>query len=759
MSTRETTGETRGDEGKRLVVVSNRLPVTLKRAGDGWRTERSTGGLATAMGPLLERTKGIWIGWSGEASGASDERRERTLARWAERDRYFAVDLSADVAHGFYEGYANQTLWPLFHHFPSLLNFNPDDWRAYTEANRRFRDVVVEHLRPDDIVWIHDYQLLLLPQLLREAVPDARIGFFLHIPFPTSAVFRLLPRREELLEGLLGADYLAFHTYSYLQHFRTSALRVLGLDSRMDGVEVGGRTVKLDARPIGLAPEHFTKLLTTDEPTKQRLAELRESFKGQQILLAVDRLDYTKGIPHRLRTFRRLLAEHEELRRRVTLIQVAVPSREVIPMYKELRQEVDELVGIINGEYGTPDWTPIVYMRRAVPPEELAALYAAAQLAWVAPLRDGLNLVAKEYVACQRDGEGVLVLSEFAGAAAEMGEAFLVNPYDEERTAETIARALALPADERRERMIALTKRVVRNNVFAWGERFIANLSAAASARVERPSERPERLPHDAVVAAFEGARQRRLLLDYDGTLVSYASRPQEAVPPRGLVELLARLAADPANTVAVISGRGRDNLEKWLGQVEGLWLAAEHGALMRSPETLSWETFREGYTDEWKTQVSPVLEHFTDRAPGSFIEEKEFSMVWHYRLTDPEFGEWLANELVTNLEQMLAETELRAYRGEKSVEVKMIWANKGEVLARLAEAGDAASFCLAAGDDRTDEDLFARLPEDAWTIHVGSKRTRARYCLSNPHELRALLEAFADAATFERAASVSADG
>jgi trehalose 6-phosphate synthase/phosphatase len=294
--------------------------------------------------------------------------------------------------------------------------------------------------------------------------------------------------------------------------------------------------------------------------------------------------------------------------------------------------------------------------------------------------------------------------------------------------------------------MTALHKRVVRNNVFAWGDRFIANLREAANTRVGNFSEKPQSLPVEDAVAAFQQADRRRLLLDYDGTLVPYASRPQDAVPPADLIALLSKLAADTATAIAVISGRSRHDLERWFGEIRGLWLAAEHGAIMRSPETRRWELYRPTYTSDWKEHVSPVLEHFMDRTPGSLIEEKEFSLVWHYRMADPEFGEWLANELVSNLEQMLADTELRAFRGNKIVEVKPGWANKGEVLARLTEAAPQAEFCFAAGDDRTDEDLFARLPEDAWTVHVGDRRTRAKYCLSNSDDLRQLLARFAAA-------------
>ena len=727
----------------RLIVVSNRLPHTLKRTGSGWKTEKSSGGLATALGPLLKRTSGLWVGWPGDNSGIVDEKRREVLSNWAEQERYVSVDLPPAVARGFYEGFSNQTLWPLFHHFPYVLRFDPGEWKDYVEANERFCEVVLKHLRPGDMVWIHDYQLMLLPKLLREAAPDTRIGFFLHIPFPSSAVFRILPRREELLAGLLGADYLAFHTYRYLQHFRDSVLRLLGTGSRMDRIEFGGRTVRLEALPIGIAPEEFTRLLSEDAATKKRLAEMRERFRCCRVLLAVDRLDYTKGIPERLRAFRRLLKDGPALRGKVVLVQVAVPSRERIPMYKELRQEVDELVGQINGEWSTPDWTPVIYLRRNLPRSELVALYALADVAWVAPLRDGLNLVAKEYVACHPEGDGVLVLSEFAGAASEMGEAYLVNPYDEEQTAETVARVLELPLEARRDRMFALFKRIRQNNVFSWSERFLSNLEAAASSRQERDQAKPEPLPFESTVKVFHNSKSRLLLLDYDGTLVQYALRPQDAVPPEELIQLLGRLASISNTTAVVVSGRSRADLETWFGDIEGLWLAAEHGAIMRSPETMAWELHQGGFSDEWKADVYPVLEHFVARTPGSLIEEKEFALVWHYRMSDPEFGEWLANDLVHNLEQMLAETPLHAVRGQKSVEVKLSWANKGEVMKRLTTVRPRPDFLLAAGDDRTDEDLFARLPDSAWTIHVGGNPSRAKYRLSGPEEIRRLLQSF----------------
>lgn len=725
----------------RLIVVSNRLPLTLVEEGGTWHTKRSAGGLATAMNSILRRTGGLWIGWPGEAAG-DDPRRKELLAGWEEKEGVVAIDLPPAIAEGFYEGFSNQAIWPLFHYFPARMRFDPAAWDAYARANRRFLDETARRARQDDLIWVHDYQLMLLPRLLREALPEARIGFFLHIPFPAADVFAALPRREEILEGLLGADLVAFHTHNYLQNFRDALLRMLGMESRMNEVETGGRTARLEALPIGIAPDEFAGPARDDPEVRRRLEELRGQFEGQRILLAVDRLDYTKGIPERLRAFRRLLETAGEWRGKVVLIQIAVPSREGIALYQDLRSEVNELVGEINGKLGTADWTPVVYINRSVERRELLALYAAADIGWVTPLRDGLNLVAKEYCACKAEGDGVLVLSEFAGAAAEMGEAFLVNPIDEERTAETIERALRLDEEERRERMRPLYERVTHNNVFVWSERFLAALREAAEARARLGELGPRPLNTVQAVAAYRAARRRILMLDYDGTLAPFVADPQRAAPPPALLDTLRTLAADPANCVALVSGRRAADLQRWFGSVPGMVLVAEHGAMWRRGDR--WETAGPDQPADWKQDVRPVLDHFVDRTPGSFVEEKRLALVWHYRQAEPEFGEWLANELVAMLEKLLAQTGLRAYRGRKIVEVKPLWVNKGLVPERMAALWPDADYRFAVGDDRTDEDLFARLGEGDWTVHVGPGETRAAFTLPNVAAVRALLEAFA---------------
>jgi trehalose 6-phosphate synthase/phosphatase len=719
-----------GSQTERLLVVSNRLPATVRSVEGKHRIVASVGGLATALEPILEKKRGLWLGWPGDSlEGVDPVSRLALLDRLGER-RLRPVELPRSLVKLFYEGYANQTLWPLFHHFPSRLVFDPAGWEAYVEANTLFMEAILSEAGKDDLIWVHDYQLMLLPQMIRSASPEARIGFFLHIPFPSSAVFRVLPRREELLQGLLGADFIAFQTHSHLQHFRSSLLRILGISSRMDQVLLGGRAIRLEALPIGIATGAFMQELSGNPVTKRCIQELHQRFRGRRLLLSVDRLDYTKGIPERLRSFRRLLQANPEFRGELTLIQVAVPSRERVPSYQQLRREVNELVGSINGEYGSTDWTPVVYIRRALQRPELTALYSYADVAWITPLRDGMNLVAKEYVACQTEGRGVLVLSEFAGAAAEMGEALLVNPYDEERMAACVAAAVRMPLDERRQRMGALRHRVLRNDAFAWSGRFVRGLKQASERRVVRHDRSPDAPDPDQIMVDFTAASVRWLFFDCEAAGLTGERKPGQAGSASRLLEQLAALASETGTCVALLSGGRKEDLTSWVRSAAGLWLVAEDGAFLRRPDSETWESLNPSASNSWKHRVRPVLEHLVDGSPGSVLEEKENALVWHYRLSEPEFGDWLANEVVSTLEQLLAETDLRAIRGPKSVEVRPIWASKKNAVTALSALWPQPDFCLAVSGGPAAEELLEVLPEETISISVGPSLCQARFRL-----------------------------
>ncbi|MEO5919423.1 MAG: bifunctional alpha,alpha-trehalose-phosphate synthase (UDP-forming)/trehalose-phosphatase [Candidatus Limnocylindrales bacterium] len=727
----------------RLLVVSNRLPLTTRRTGSEWHAELSSGGLVAALSPVMERAKGLWLGWPGEAPSGNTSGRDALLRSWEKEHRFVSVDLPPKMSRAFYEGYSNNTMWPLLHGFPTLVSFDPETWHAYRDANERFAATVLERARPGDTVWVHDYQLMLVPRLLRDARPEIKVGFFLHVPFPSPEVFRILPHRAEILDGLLGSDLIGFQTHEHLGAFRRTLLQVLGTDSRMDRVEVDGRIVSLEAHPIGIVTDEWERLVTDDRAVARRVADLHARHAGRQLVLAVDRLDYTKGIPERLRAFRHFLKTRPEWRGRVTLLQLAVPSREKIPRYVELRREVSELVGEINGELGTATWNPVIYLRRSVSQSELAALYAAADVGWVASLRDGMNLVAKEYVACQQDRAGVLLLSEFAGAAGEMGEAIRVNPYDVPGSAAALERALKMPEAERRERQGALLERVRSSNALTWAERFVADLEIAVRDRdMATEVAGVPRIP--ALRTSFRSAKRRICYLDYDGTLVPLAARPADAVPGPEVGEIIGALAQKRGTTVVIVSGRPAVDLDRWFGHLAGIWLAAEHGALLREPGGAEWQSLRPGANVDWKERVRPVLDQFAARAPGSTVEEKGYALAWHYRLVEPEFGTWLANELASTLDQQLAGTELAVLRGSKVIEVRYAWANKGEVVSHVRSIGPAPDFELAIGDDRTDEDMFDRLPPDAWTIHVGAGQTRARFAVPTPGAALSLIAALA---------------
>jgi trehalose 6-phosphate synthase/phosphatase len=718
----------------RLLIVSNRLPVTVRPGPSGPVVERSTGGLATGMSGPHERMGGLWIGWPGDVGGLGPAERAE-VDRQLEDLRLVPVALSAEEIARYYEGYSNAVLWPLFHYSVARLPLEVRDFETYEAVNARFADAVAARAQPGDLVWVHDYQLMLLPQMLRERLPDARIGFFLHIPFPSSEIFRLLPHRVRILEGLLGADLLGFHTATFVRHFASSVLRLVGLTTEVDRIQRGDREVRLGVFPMGIDAASFERSARSADVLARVTAH---RARGEKLLLGVDRLDYTKGISRRLLAFERLLHAHPELRERVRLVQVAVPSRENVGAYRELREEVDALVGRIHGEFATPSWSPVHYLYRGLPPDEIVALYRAADAVLVTPLRDGMNLVAKEFVASRPDGDGVLVLSEFAGAAAELAEAIHVNPYDVEATAEALHRALHMPADERRTRMEGLRRRVVTHDVHWWARAFVARLERSAppaSAAVPSP-----RAAVEEALARARAARRLLLLLDYDGTLVPFAPTPDLAAPDEELLGIVAALAARPGAEVHVVSGRRRDTLERWLGALP-LGLHAEHGHWSR-PRGGAWKAAEVGPT-AWREPVLAILRDFAERTPGSLVEEKTASVAWHYRSADPEYGAAQAKELSLHLSTLVSNAPVQILPGDKVLEVRPHGVDKGRIARSLA-ANAGGALVVAFGDDRTDEDLFAALPQGSIGVHVGPAPSRAGLRLRGVREARAFLREIA---------------
>ncbi|WNG44558.1 bifunctional alpha,alpha-trehalose-phosphate synthase (UDP-forming)/trehalose-phosphatase [Archangium minus] len=715
----------------RLLLVSNRLPVTVKADKDGVSVVRSAGGLATGLRGPHERSGGLWIGWPGDVSRLTPQQRASVEAQLAEL-RCVPLYLSASEVSRFYEGYSNRTLWPLCHYLIDRIPEQERDWDVYRKVNERFADLVARHYQPGDTIWVHDYQLMLVPAFLRARLPQARIGFFFHIPFPSSEIFRTLPHRADLVRGLLGADLIGFHTITYVRHFSSTLMRLLGLETVVDRVAYDGREVRLGAFPMGIDAQAFENL-AKEPAVLEEVRTHREKSSELRLLLGVDRLDYTKGIPRRLLAVQRLLEREPTWRGRLRFVQVAVPSRTAVADYAAYRDKVDELVGRINGLYGSVHNVPVHYLYRSFNERQLTALYRAADVMFVTPIRDGMNLVAKEFCAARPDEDGVLVLSEFAGAADEMGDAVMVNPYDVEGMADALEAALEMPEEERRTRMRNLRARVKEYDVHWWVRSFLDELQATPT-----PPPRVEPAGAEEALAQLREAQCLLLLIDYDGTLVPFAPKPELASPDAELLDLLQRLASRRDTRVHIVSGRPRETLEAWFGGLP-LGLHAEHGLWSRPAPGAPW-TSQEGVTTDWKNLVRPVLEAFAARVPGAFVEEKSGSLAWHYRQVDPVFGARQARELRLHLGEVFAHGPLEVLPGDKVVEVRARGVNKGRVVALVTQDMSPGTRVVAIGDDRTDEDLFAALPEGSLAIHAGGKDTRARYRVKGPPEVRRLL-------------------
>ncbi len=726
----------------RLVVVSNRLPFVIQRGeGDKPQLLPASGGLVSALSGYLERRKReepdvefVWAGWPG---GELTPEEAIELQRDSQNSHgAFPITLPSSDMDRFYHGFCNSTLWPLFHYFPSYASYREEDWETYRRVNEQFCEAVVALARPGDEIWIHDYQLLLLPSLLRERMPDATIGFFLHIPFPSFEVFRQLPTRwrRELLRGVLGADLMGFHTHDYVQHFLHSVFRTLGYEHHLGKLNVEGALKRVESFPIGIDFERFWQAAQSDEvrQTKQTMAE---GLGGRRVVFSVDRLDYSKGILHRLRGYEAFLQSFPEYRRRVTFVLVVVPSREQVEQYQRMKQELDELVGQINGALGAVDWVPIVYQYRSIPFTELVALYSLADVALITPLRDGMNLVAKEFLASKPEGDGVLILSDMAGAARELGEALQINPNHTREIAEALHDALAMPSSEQVLRIRPMQERVRAYDATRWVTSFLSTLRRTKE-RQGRLSTQQLRGPAlENVTVQHARAERRLLLLDYDGTLVPIAATPWDAAPDRELLELLTSLGSE-RQSVCVVTGRDHLSIGQWL-QGLPLRIIAEHGAWLRD-ERGAW-TMPKRLPSKWKEKLRPLVMGYVERVPGSFIEEKDYSIVWHYRLADVELGGLRAKELTDDVVSYTANLDVQVLEAKRAIEIRNSGVTKG-VAARELLAELAPDFVLAAGDDATDEDLFRALPRAAVSVCVGVTHSNATYRVSDYRELRALL-------------------
>lgn len=731
----------------KTIIISNRLPVQLQISNGSIEAIPSVGGLATGMKSVHTSGESLWIGWSGLTDEEIPEELSKDIDDVLKEHGAAKVNLTEEEVNGFYFGFSNRTIWPLFHYFIQYAEFELNNWETYKKVNQKFADAILESAGEEDTIWIHDYQLMLVPKMVREKRPNIAIGFFLHIPFPSYEIFRIMPWREEVLEGLLGSDLIGFHTYDYERHFLSSVRRLLGREVSFNDIIEDDRIIKVDSFPMGIDYDKFNKAAKTHQENtaeeqsdlQRRLDSHKESSPEAKLILSIDRLDYSKGIAKRLHAFKYFLDKYPEYKEKVRLIILAVPSRSNVPQYQLLKKEIDELVGRINGELATVSWTPIWYFYRSLPFENLIDLYTSSDIAWLTPIRDGMNLVAKEYIATRIDKSGVLILSEMAGSANEMNESLLINPNNFEQIADTLFQAINMPLEEQKTRNEQLQKRLARYNVEKWANDFMSSLQNQKQTAVGKTSKKLTPGILNSVLKKYSKSKKRLFFLDYDGTLTGFKNDPQKASPDEELYNLIDALAAIPGNVVYLISGRDKETFTRWF-LPKKYNMIVEHGVW----HSTNGEEFKmiEKVKKDWMTNIRPVLESFVDRTPGSFVEEKNYSLAWHYRNTDPDFGAKRANELNTVLTSLIANDDISVLNGNKVMEVKSSNVNKGRAAMRVLSE-DSYDFIFAIGDDWTDEFMFNELPEEATTIKVGLQNTQAKYFIENVGGVREILKKF----------------
>lgn len=722
----------------KLIIIANRLPLKVNRNEQNeLEFVRSEGGLTTGLDSLNMDMEMHWIGWPGTYAESKEE--EDYIETHLKSFHFHPVFLSQEQILNYYEGYSNSVLWPLFHYFYTYIEYENHYWNAYQEVNLLFAKVAKGFIEPGDVVWVQDYQLMLLPNLIRNEIEQVSIGYFHHIPFPSYELFRVLPERAQLLKGLLGADLVGFHTHDYMRHFVSAAERVLDLRFKLDQVFLNNRIAFVDAFPMGINFDLYYNTVLKEEVQK-KIALLRENFGNHKIILSVDRLDYSKGILHRLKGFAQFLEKNSEYLGKVSLAMIVVPSRDNVDNYSDLKTKIDETIGTINGKYSTINWTPVYYFYHGFEFDELLSFYNLADVALVTPLRDGMNLVAKEYVAAKRDQPGVLILSEMAGASIELNDALIINPNDIEEIERAILLALEMPVSEQLYRLKNMQKLVAKKSVNHWAESFVKELLTIKIQNESLNSEKIDFSTKQKIKQDYSDSSKRLIILDYDGTLSPFKSKPEEAKPNPEIYAVLQQLTSDAKNKVVISSGRDHDTLEKWFGHL-AVAMAAEHGAYYK--ENGSWTDAVESVSP-WDNEILDIMNTFVEKTPRSKLEEKKTTLVWHYRNVDTWLASLRENQLFDALLSPCNRQGLQIMRGNKIIEVKSPLHTKGSEARRLLSM-DNYDFILAMGDDTTDEDTFRELPPNSYSIKIGSFSELARFNMKSQSSVLPLLKFISD--------------
>ena len=728
---------------RRTIIVSNRLPIKISNLDKSFEFSSTSGGLATGMKSIHKKNNFLWIGWPGidkKSLGDNLNKAEKLLLK----KNYIPVFLRKKEINDFYYGLSNEALWPLFHYFIEFSKFNKSHWASYVNVNEKFADCVIKYAKKGDVVWVHDYQLLLCPKIIKTKRPDLTVGFFLHIPFPSFEIFRIFPWREKLLEGILGSDLIGFHTYDYVRHFLSSVKRILRYDVIFNKIKVGSREVLVDTFPMGIDYAKYNG--AAREKHKQKKSEMSElsiqlkdhkkTSTDSKLILSIDRLDYTKGVINRIKAFEIFLTNNPEYRNKVRLIMLTVPSRSDVSDYVKLKKQTDEIVGRVNGKFASVNWTPIWYYYRSMSFDELIDLYTISDIAMITPVRDGMNLVAKEFVATRIKGDGVLILSEMAGASKELYESLTVNPFDLNKMSDAILKAINMPKKEQIERNSSMQERLSRYTVNYWANDFMQNLISRAKSNQNSVTNNFNFLEKDKLIEKLKISNKKLIILDYDGTLVDFKDKPELALPNDNLIDILNNLTKIRGLDIAIVSGRDKLFLEDNLGKLN-ISIIAEHGHFYKK-KSKDWTNL--GKIDKvFLSDIYAVFQSFSDRTPGTFTEKKESGLVWHFRKTDPELASERVVEIETVLNSLLTD-QFQILNLDKAIEVTSRKFDKGSAVNELIK-NKKYDHIVCIGDDVTDENMFKTLNESSTTIKVGIKNTLAKFFIDDTKSVVNLLD------------------
>lgn len=721
----------------RWITVANRLPFTLNLPSE--EVKPASGGLVSALSGVKSRADRHWVG--GAPDGLAGENWSRISSRLKNGDgsndwTYHPVYVEKGLYASYYNGFCNDVLWPLLHYQTELVTFDTEAWESYRRVNELFAEAILDMARPGDLLWIHDFHLFLLPKLLKTARPELRIGFFLHVPFPSSEIFRQLPWRDEILDSLLASDLIGFHDYSYLQHFSSSVLRLLGRESGFMSIRTGRHECRLGVFPVSIDTDMFMK--KSRDPKVRAIAKKIE--RPHFTFLGVDRLDYMKGLDLKLKAFREFFRRFPHAREHVSLIQVAVPTRQGVPAFTRLARDTACLVGEINGEYSTANWHPIHYLHSSVGIDELVALYRSADALVVSSKRDGMNLVALEFIAAQdRERPGVVLLSEFAGASSTLSHAVMVNPWSIDEMTMKLQLAIEMPRQEKLWRAEQMQMFLKKYDASDWAESFVAELDRPGLFVDPRLSEIADARSIAEDIQA-RGTRRVLLLLDYDGTLVPIARSPEMATLDHATRENLVKLLQFPWLRICIISGRDKRFLARELDGLD-IMIAAEHGAKILDPRVGRWKSRVHSARKNWYPSALKIMQDYALRVPGSQVEKKQFSVSWHYRQSPSEYGEIQARKLAQELEQGFANLPVNVLRGKKVIEVRTIEANKGVLTRELLDSTPPQTIAIAIGDDQTDEEMFGAIQSSGISIKIGTEPSLAHFHLPGQKDLAKFLK------------------